>query len=407
MKRILLSLALAASLAANAYLILRPSDSASPRAVISDTKSEAIPATPAIFTLSDWHDLQAGEPEAISRFKRLGLSLDFINDILRSQIEAQFAERERAVLAQEHQAPYWSSRYDNIGRTNRNYTELQKLRREKEATLKSILGDDYRDTSLADNIYSSFLPVEKAIQLQRLSEDYLALTQPLRNYTGITFPEDREKLAFLETQRRADTAGLLTADELRAYDLRNSSTASGLKFNLVAFKPSEQEFLTIYEAQKIVDEQFPREKRSNSSDDRAALAAAQKSADEKIRAALGDERFADYERSKDYNYLQLHNLGERLQIPAAQIIAAHDYAKTLDTRRNEIRTSKSTLPERLAQIDTLTAEATQKLTGYLGEKGYAAYSSTSIQLRNLQLLAETLRKIPTSPTRPPTSPPSK
>ncbi len=400
-----LLLALAASLAANAYLVLRPATSPAP---ITHNQSPLTPHASNVptFTPADWENLQSGQPEIIARLKQLGLPLSLIRRIARAQIDAQFADRQRAIDEARNNFPYW--RETHQGKTRFQFSNLEAnaaLRREKLAALQALLGPDYEDPLASDNRHLAYLPAEKALKLSRLSSDYFLLREPYRNWgTSITFPEDREKLAYLEKQERADLTALLTPEELRAYDLRNAPTARQIAMQTRFLQPTEQEYLAIFDAQRVVDEQFPRNIGRIPAEQAAALGAAQKEADAKIKTALGDERYADYERSKDFNYRQLHELGQRLQLPVAQINAAHDYAKTLDTRSREIISSSKTSPTELAaQLDALSAEATQTLKQHLGPDGFAAYAKTSYNLSNIQSTADLLRKAPPAPAPKPGS----
>ncbi len=64
---------------------------------------------------------------------------------------------------------------------------------------------------------------------------------------------DREKLALLNRERRADLERVLTPEELFEYDLRQGPTAMRLRSQLAAFQPTEEEYRAIFTVQHALD----------------------------------------------------------------------------------------------------------------------------------------------------------
>src|SRR5690606_8329296 len=64
---------------------------------------------------------------------------------------------------------------------------------------------------------------------------------------------DREQLRFLQEEKRRDLESLLSPEELRAYDLRNSPTAQQLRWKMTKMNATEAEYLQIFDLQQNFD----------------------------------------------------------------------------------------------------------------------------------------------------------
>jgi hypothetical protein len=384
-----LALLLCASIAANIFLFKNRSNPTVTTVQSSDTKKTA-PAVPTI-SAETWALIQSGDPSGPEKLKALGLSDSVINALVRYQTDLRYREREKALTARFNDAPYWTTKFDLARYQSYRSPELIDLRREKEAELKTLLGADYRKYDPIQDPRTAFLPPAKAEQLRMIEEDYEALRLSSSPMDGITMPEDREKLAFLEKQKRADLAELLTPEELAAYDLRNSPTARSLRSQLAFLNLTEDEFKTLFTLRKPYDER-PRAGSSEiiggssvsisspaSAKDREALNA-------EIKAALGDERFAEYQRAQDSDYRTLNQLVGRLELPPEKANEAYSLKIALEKKLMEFRPQPGSdmRQQRANFIASLSREAETGFTQILGEKGYATYKDYGQIFRRLQ-----------------------
>ena len=109
--------------------------------------------------------------------------------------------------------------------------------------------------------------------------------------------------------------GLLTEEEFTNYLLRMSSTANTMRTQIAGFDPSKEEFMEVFELRRQFDNEYGSSFfNPNSSDtDRDAYNAAKDVMNEQIREALGDERYADYDRAQDYSIeMKQADLGSQL-----------------------------------------------------------------------------------------------
>ena len=112
-------------------------------------------------------------------------------------------------------------------------------------------------------------------------------------------------------------AAVLTPEEFVDYQLRLSETATKLRFALDTFGPNEQEFRAIFRLQKEFDDEFGFLFSSSGHGNgigpvdtgpadygvtQEKHAEASKALNEKIKNALGEQRFLDHQRSQDAEY---------------------------------------------------------------------------------------------------------
>jgi hypothetical protein len=388
-----LILLLGASLIANLLLFKnRPasiSDAPSAASAPSKKPGDTAPALSA----EVWSLVASGDPASVEKLRALGLPESLINTLIRHQTDLRYRERGNSLLTASASQPYWSAKFDRIRYGSYYSPEFIDLRRQKQAELKALLGPDYRKDDLIQDPRTAFLPPAKAEQLREIEEDYSAMMQSFAANDWVTLPEDREKRAFLEKQKRADLAELLTPEELTAYELRSSPTAGNLRRELATIDLTEDEFKTLYALRKPYDER-PRTEGGTAivigagsysftaplnSQERDALNA-------EIKAALGDERYAEYERAQDSDYRTLTQLATRLELPPAKALEAHALKVALEKKLTAFKPTPGAdiRQQRTDHLAALAREAETGFTAILGEKGYAVYKDNSAFFRRLQ-----------------------
>ncbi len=388
-----LYLLLAGSLATNAWLLFAPRDARTappPPANISqlpidDNRAPALPA--GVLAL-----VQSGDASSADRLRALGLPEHLVRAWIQAEVENRYREREKALYASD-ESRYWIHGYWPHLNTSTNPSALLDLNREKDAELKRLLGADWEDIRHEwVNKSNQFLPPEKRTQLRLIEEDYASMTSRSQRLSLIRLPEDQEKQAYLEKQKRADIEALLTPEELAQYDLRHSQTAQQLAWTLGNFETTEEEFKTLYALQKPFDEKFSSSRGFvNTPELQRERNEAQKTLDAAIEEALGEQRYAEYKRAQDRDYRLLRQLTPRLDVTAANVNEAYALKTSLEKRLREFKpVAGSDAKQQRADFQkTLAAEAETEFTRLLGEKGFSAVSD------------QLLRRI-----RPPTTPPA-
>ncbi len=371
------TLVLALSLAANVALVavfVAGGNSAHPTATVERASvARAAPAKAAV-NAETWSALQNEDRRAeIAKLQAEGFPPAVIRAIVLAQVMESFAARRKALEGASDTA-FWlpPSRDPNA------QAALRALYREQGKLLKDLLGPD-PDNSTAAQLrrQAPELPADKIDQLAQIRERYDEQRQDVyANFRGGSLlPEEREKIAALDKAMHTEFAGVLTPEELETYDLRTSNTANNLRYNLAAFDATEQEFRALYKLQSAFDDQYNGLVMAGMSDEqRRARMDAQKTLDQNIKLALGDERYADYQRATDYSYRTTTQLVARLELPPETTNQVYAVQKDIQQRVTALRTDRSmSMDDRNAQIAALATEAQTKLTAALTPRGYEAY----------------------------------
>lgn len=228
------------------------------------------------------------------------------------------------------------------------------------------------------------LSPEKINQVKQVEADYNDL---IRNTTiqasGTILPEDREKLAYLEREKLADLAKVLTPAELDDYLIRTSPLASGLTYlrdQTVGFHATEDEYRAIVRATIAADTQFggstymPLPLESWRQRNQAVT--------EQLAKVLSPERFADYQRASDPSHRALDALATRLELPATTADQVLALESEFRARAVKVRVTPSLDPAaRAAQLADLSEEADRKLTAVLTPRGLEAYKANATGFR--------------------------
>ncbi len=395
MKRVLLVIALGVSVTANAVLVngwlhrLRAAGApAGPAPVAATTATNATkPIDPETWTALD----AAGEPaDFIARLRAKGYPPALIRAIVRAQLRERFADRWKAIADAIAAQPYYRGQTWMI---DPKISALQRaLNRDTNDLLRQLLGPSFNDASEADraNLRRRFgdLAPEKIDALQQISSDYNEMMAEVRDaarsgYGTILLPDDRAKLALLEKEMHADVAQVLSADELDAYDLRTSRTSSTLRSSLAPLEPSEQEFLALYKIQKSIDDQYPSPE-NLSVDQRRERADALKQLAPQIEAALGPDRYAEYQQKTDPNWQQANRFVQQYDLPATATDQLFAIQKDITDRAQAVRKNTSSFDQLSTQLASLEQEANARLTAVLGERVLAGYTNSyGYWVRNL------------------------
>ncbi|MCX6953229.1 MAG: hypothetical protein NTV51_13840 [Verrucomicrobia bacterium] len=186
--------------------------------------------------------------------------------------------------------------------------ELHDLEAEARAATLAQLGPGALDPDGNLAARYAFLPPEKAVLLSALERDYENLNSDLRETAGrVRTPADREQEQLLETERQRDLAALLSPAEREALALRSSPAAKRLASRMLAFQATEEEYRALYAIQQSFDEQFPASPRPTPGTLIPSLDS-QPEFTKKIRDALGEARFADWETSSQMHVQALARL---------------------------------------------------------------------------------------------------
>ena len=393
-------LAIAGSLAANlvllAALALRPAlappafrDFFARHFHFGDTLDAAAPAasvprTPVARTKL-WAALESGDNLAtlIARLRAAGFPASTIREMVRTQINARYDARMRAITDPDPNTPFWKLKSTFYGPADKRLEEYTALQRERSKLLRDLLGDPFfasDDVSTEQHRQFGNLSKTQIDQVQRIEDDYADMNAQVRAaMNGVTLPEDREKLALLAREKHADLAAILTPEELADYELRSSPLTNLLRNRLGGFDPTEAEYRGIFQAQQAFSDKLGGSA-AVMSGDYETRRAAQQQLNDQLKAALGDARYADYVRETSNEFQQLSRLAQRDNVPAATAIQAYNLRDNVAAQSTRIADDGALdADQKRAELRTLAQNTRDQILATLGPTVGPAYVKVADQ----------------------------
>ena len=232
------------------------------------------------------------------------------------------------------------------GQSKEKREQMKTLQAELKAEGERLLGPDPDRSANAhpwlERQYG-FLPSDKRESLQKLEQDYNELSGELQQETqGFQTPADKEKARFIAEEKRRDLAALLTPEELKDYDLRNSQTAQQLRWRMTQMDATEQEYRAVFDLQKQFDDVFNDgdsaggRARNQNPDDWKLRQEAEKILRDQLKTALGEDRYQAYQLAQNYEYQQLQAAVKRFNLPADTTARAYALRKEVPAAATKI-----------------------------------------------------------------------
>jgi hypothetical protein len=329
----------------------------------------------------------------VQRLQAAGFSPNLIRAMLGARIEARY-QSQLSALTQARNAEFWKAEGFNGPSNSRVMDQYLQLRRERAKLMRDLLGGANvgatPDTVKGLRHQYGELAPQKIEALQRINEDYAEMMGEVRTATrGILLPEDREKLALLERERRADLAATLSPEELQDYELRSSPVTARLRQALTIMDASEAEFRALFQIQQAhVDAIYPNSvgmgimpTPADMARRREALAAIA----QETKATLGEQRAAEFARASSGEFQQLYRLAQRENLPVEAAVRAYDVRDNAAKQSMAIfeDTARSNDEKRLA-LQVLAENTKAQLIGALGANSGAAYAQNAQWLTRIQ-----------------------
>jgi hypothetical protein len=334
-----------------------------------------------------WRNIESPDYKTyIANLRAIGCPEETIRDIIKADVNKLYAARQQALNSPpvSKEFKFWQkdpTSSDNTDWEKKN-KERQALSKEQQALLNELLGPESPKepgkTQPGQNYYDTryaFLPEEKRRQIQEVQQKYSEMEQQIyRNAREVMLPEDEVELKRIRDARKADLAQVLTPQELEDYNLRDAPTANQMRHELGDFNPSEAEFRAIFRIRQGFDEEYNRAPDPDDKDFWKRREADQRKIDDQIKAVLGDQRFAEYQMSKDSDYQNLSRIAKRFEVPQENVVALYNLKKSVEDQANQIRLdAKMPNQQRQEDLANLRAAAERTIIQTLGDNGYRAY----------------------------------
>lgn len=327
-----------------------------------------------------WSSLQQSEPKQfLARLIDAGFPPDVARSLVRWRILESFRPRRDAIVAADPIDPLRSGVFSREASR-----ALVAISREQTDALRAALGSDIGlqdDRTAYNRHYYGFLPPEKGAKVASLVAEYDSLrSQIYSEARNVMLPDDTEKLSLLEKEMRNDIAAALTPAELELYDLYRSQTAQSLRFTTDLFSPTEAEFRSIFALQNELTQKYGSSYGRLDPDQRNQRIKDQQAVNQKIKQALGDARYTEYERAQDFGYRAAAQIAEHFNLPAENAVAVHqlrnDYQQQVMTIMRD-GTNYPTPETKTEAQAALIKTSTEKLNTLLTPAGAAAYRDSA------------------------------
>ena len=374
MKKIV-SLLVAVSLAANVLLLGvllagRGSNEAPTNPAPAGAAASAAPARPAVEAVP-WSDLGREDlPSLVQRLRDEGLPPHLVRALVQARVQEMFAPRVRALRGDAATRPYWKNATVDPQVRAAEFA----LYREQQKLMRELLGADADPADF--NVYQhrrlETVPADKQQPVKDSLRQLEERRQEIYSQSpGMITPELQRRVAALEQEHQATLAAILTPVELEEFNLRNSDTARNLRFELSAFQPTEEEFRAIYRLQS----QLPAYEANLSPAELQRRGELHTQAREQIKAMLGPERGAEYQRASDFSYRQTGQLVSRLELPPETTGLVWKVKQDVENRANALRRDASLdAAERDRKLDALADESGRRVAELLGgQRGLDAF----------------------------------
>jgi hypothetical protein len=373
---------------------------------------------PAKFT---WASLASPDLQRYANnLRRVGCPEQTIKDIMLAEVNRLFTPRERALKARPDDIAPWEkqgtfSRYSSE-------TKLRQLLNEKRSLLKELTGMDVdvsMPTRLAGrdevkfNAAFSAVPDVKRDQVRAIQENYWAQSDDIKQRTmGYLEPEDRDEFQRIKNERRDALAKVLTPREMQDYEMSTSDLTPKLRSRLNDVNPTDDELRKIFDLNQQLDERYSLSRKNPDPLDQeftATRASAEKEVEQNIRSVLGDDRYAEYERSRDPAYQAISKAGTEAGLTKDAIVQVYDAQRQMKEASQQIQADPGLTPEQRQQsLNDLRNQAQQKLQQLVGDKAgqlWQRLPDARLAQRNGAIASPVLAPTPIPPTTLPVTAP--
>ncbi len=321
----------------------------------------------------------------IQNLRAFGCPEETIRDMVAMDIAKLYAEKRAEARRNGKPYRFWVEEPKGDIEVERKVVELEK---EEHNLIRTLLGTELHAIRAKywENEYQQpqldFLPDSKRAQVVEWNTKYDALENAiyLRAKNGLS-EEDIQHIAQIQDQREKELAGILTPEEIEAYEMRHSATAESLRAQLMGFQPTEEEFQKLFRIQKEFEKMIPKGAVKEYSEPEIATGAQEKAQQAyytAVREVLGDTRFAEFQRAHDPDYQALVQVAQRFQLPEDVSMNVYDLKMQAEQQKMVVDSNPNLSSEqRRAALDAIEQETERAVSSAMGPKIYHAYSQAA------------------------------
>ena len=341
-----------------------------------------VEATPGKFT---WRLLESDDfRKYIANLRSVGCPEQTIQDIIIAEVNKLYAGKEAALrLRPEHLKPWETSGTSQDASLERQ-RQFRQLMREKRALLKELLGIDVpqeipgiwaRGADSALEAAYARLPEGKRELVREIQEQLADKQQKLNARTmGFWEPEDQQEMMRLQKEYRDALSQTLTKDEMLDYQLATSPLARGLRSELTAFGGSDQEFREIFRMRQQMEDAMMDLSAENGPEANRKRGEMYQQMEQQVQGMLGEQRYAEYQRSRDWQYRNLTRLARDNGLPPDTANKAYDMNQLAMQEASRIRAQPDlSRDERDAMLRQMQVELDGSMGKLLGPEVYTRF----------------------------------
>ena len=310
----------------------------------------------------------------VANLRSVGCPEQTIQDIIIAEVNKLYAGKEAALrLRPEHLQPwetFGASQYAGLERERK----FRQLMREKRALLKELLGIDVpqempglwaRSMDSAQEAAYAKLPEGKRELVREIQEQLADKQRELNARTmGFWEPEDQQEMMRLQKEYRDALARTLSPGELWDYRLATSPISRNLRSELSAFAPSETEFREIFRMRQQMDDTMVELSGDNGPEASRKRGEMHQQMEQQVKAMLGEQRYTEYQRSRDRQYRNLTRLARDNGLPPDTANKAYDMNQLAMQESARIRAQPDLSRE---ERDVMLMQMQAELDGTLGK----------------------------------------
>lgn len=356
----------------------------------SGTPASALPASAPAPGIRSWQDLQTDDlKEFVTRLRAAGCPEETVQDLILAEVNRRYTARVRDLYPDRYkERPYWEMQKNDLAEMKKNREanrKSQEMQKEKSAELVALLGLDpekeRRKEDGMEDAYNwmesrvSFLPESKREAALKYLDDFEEKRQEFyQRNRGLYDAQYRSEQRELEAEQLRGLSQILSPQELREFELRQSQVASQLTFDLRGIALTRAQYESIFDVRKKYGDSIYNYGDIETAEGRQKVEDTKKSMQLEIAALVGPEKATEYQRSQDYSYQQLVQLASRSDLPVSTAGKVYDYKEAAEQTAKQLKEDKTLSPEqRQAALLQVRAETEKTVKEALGEKNYKRY----------------------------------
>lgn len=377
-----------------------PADSVRPTA-----SGEAVgpfpPGIPFDWSLVETNDFK----RYILNLRRIQCPESTIRDIVIADINKMYAPREAPLKQSRLPVITGIGREASTAVRRQDYERRKRLReveREKAALVKDMLGIDLPLPSLKSwhsrgyeryETASNALPPAKREQVREIQEAYWMAADELKDrYNSVQTPQYLEDYKKINQQRLEMMGRILEGRELEDYEIRSSDLAARLGAELQGFRPTEEEFRSLYKLHHEIEGPYGGTMQASPLENVDSLlspAEKERELQDSLLHELGPERFQAYQKARDPKWQMIEKIDQRFQLGPEKSDEAYQLTREASELADKVN---SGLSEEEVAIQGEVLE--QKLRALLGDKAYSVFEVRSEEVFLRPSRTKAARKTP-------------